>query len=333
MAKSITLVIPGLFDNLPDPVPRLPALETLLARADYRDDLPVGYERTLMHLFGLPQSPEHDVPEGALGRYAQTGERPDGIWLCAAPVHLFADQSRVYLNSIDEATLSEAEAAQLIAELNQIYQEDGWEFVQHTSTRWYLRVPEKPSILTTPLREVDGKPIHDKLPQGDDALQWHRVLNEMQMLLHASPVNQVRQEGGVLPVNGVWLWGSGVLPEVTATEQWQSICSDEPSSLGLALLKRVTIHNFPANVDLCLEGVSEGDQLVVTDFLVANGVEHNLEQMEANWFAPFYAALKSGRLDSVNILAGDARQWCLSRRSLLRFWRRTRSMHKYKKSS
>lgn len=333
VSRSITLVIPGLLDNLPDPVPRLPALEILLARADCRNDLPVGYERTLMHLFGLPQSPDRDVPEGALGRYAQTGEKPEGIWLCAAPVHLFADQSRVYLNTIDEAALSENEASQLIAELNKVYRDDGWEFVQHSSTRWYLRIPDEPGIRTTPLREVDGKTIHDKLPQGEDALQWHRVLNEMQMLLHSSVVNQARLERGEIAVNGVWLWGSGILPESGSATQWQTLFADEIMTQGLALCHEISSGELPVTAVQCVSEMREGENIVVMMPFIEKDTGNTLQRLEDDWFAPLLAALKGDIIKKLVILFADGRQWKVCHRNLWFFWRRRESLHKYKKNS
>ena len=295
MAKSITLLIPGLLDNLPDPVPRLPALEKLLSRGNYRSDIPAGYERTLMELFSQPQSPDSDVPEGALSRYAQTREKPEGVWLCAAPVHLFADQSRVYLNVIDEAALSESEAEQLIAELNNLYKEDGWEFVQHTSTSWYLHIPARPDIRTTPLRAVNGKPIHDKLPQGPDALTWHRALNEIQMLFHASPVNQIRQEKGELAVNGVWLWGVGELPEASENNRWQVIWTNLPMVKGLALLNGVTLCDVPAEPAPCISQAEDGAQLIVFTPSINACSPEQLQQLERDWFAPLFASLSIWR--------------------------------------
>lgn len=333
MAKSITLLIPGLLDNLPDPVPLLPALETLLARGDCRTDLTVGFERTLMHLFSQAQSQEYDVPEGAFSRYAQTGEKPDGVWLCAAPVHLFADQSRVYLNAIDEMVLSEEEAAEFIAELNKVYAEDGWEFVQHTSTRWYLCIPGDAKIRTTPLHEVDGKSIHDKLPQGDDALQWHRAMNEMQMLFHSSSVNQARQERGEVAVNGVWLWGSGEFPGATNTCQWHGVYTSELLATGLALFNGDTVACLPPSAEQCLQQTDNGEYLIVFPPLPMTDKTELLSRLERDWFAPLLTAMQNGAVESVTILSADGRQWNVSRRNLRYFWRRRRSLKNYRKYS
>lgn len=321
-SRSITLLIPGLLDNLPEKLPRLPALETLLARADRRDDLSVGYERTLMHLFGQPQSPDRDVPEGALCRYAQTGEKPEGVWLCAAPVHLFADQSRVYLNTIDETALSEEEATQLIEELNKLYAEDGWEFIQHTRTRWYLRIADQPAIRTTPLREVDGKPIHDKLPQGEDALQWHRVMNEMQMLLHSSPVNMARQERGAMPINGVWLWGVGELPDANTEQQWSKVWTNDLMASGFALLSNTSVHNLSMTLEQCLQEMDGGEQLITFTPDTSGDPAARLLKWEEDWFVPLLTALRKREVECLRINSADGRQWLLKRQNLWRFWRR-----------
>ncbi len=321
MAKSITLLIPGLLDNLPENLPRLPALETLLARADCRDDHPVGYERTLMHLFRQPQSPDRDVPEGALSRYAQTDEKPEGVWLCVAPVHLFADQSRVYLNTIDETALSEKEATQLIEELNKVYAEDGWEFIQHTRTRWYLRIADDPAIRTTSLREVDGKPIHDKLPQGEDALHWHRVLNEMQMLLHASPVNLARQERGDITVNGVWLWGVGGLPEVRTVSQWNAVYANEPLAQGLSLLNGSHAQTLMYNIEKYLGYVTDGAELIVHVPGIQSDVASTLKQLEYDWIEPMFNALKRHEITSISLQFADGREWCTTYTDIYRFWK------------
>jgi hypothetical protein len=50
------------------------------------------------------------------------------------------------------------------------------------------------------------------MPQGEDALFWKKFMNEVQMLLHHSSVNERRISNNQLPVNGAWLWGGGKLP-------------------------------------------------------------------------------------------------------------------------
>ncbi len=44
------------------------------------------------------------------------------------------------------------------------------------------------------------------LPDGEDSGQLRRLMTELQMLLHAHPVNEERERLGKLPVNSLWFW-------------------------------------------------------------------------------------------------------------------------------
>ncbi len=57
-----------------------------------------------------------------------------------------------------------------------------------------------------------NRSINSHLPRGDDALAWHRVMNEAQMIMHAHPVTAAREARGAPPANSIWLWGGGTLP-------------------------------------------------------------------------------------------------------------------------
>ncbi len=64
-------------------------------------------------------------------------------------------------------------------------------------------------LATTPLSVAIGRDIEPLMPQGDDALRFRSLLNELQMLLFEHPVNQAREARGELPINSLWLWGGG----------------------------------------------------------------------------------------------------------------------------
>jgi len=51
------------------------------------------------------------------------------------------------------------------------------------------------------------------LPEGDNARQWRSLLNEAQIVLTQHPLNAQRARRGLPPVNSVWFWGAGVLPQ------------------------------------------------------------------------------------------------------------------------
>ena len=51
-------------------------------------------------------------------------------------------------------------------------------------------------------------------PSPDGAINWMRLQNELQMVLHAHPVNAAREDAGKPTINGVWFWGGGVMPKL-----------------------------------------------------------------------------------------------------------------------
>lgn len=53
--------------------------------------------------------------------------------------------------------------------------------------------------------EITGQSLPDILPQGKDAGAWMRLLSELQMMLHQSPV----MSDNHVPIHGVWFWGHG----------------------------------------------------------------------------------------------------------------------------
>src|SRR3990167_2665495 len=92
-SSRLQLLLPGLFGTVAtEPEsgtpPKVPALETLLARAE-RHALPVrGFEASLFSLFGAEAPNEGDLPVAAVTRVLDLGIVDNGWWLRADPVHL-----------------------------------------------------------------------------------------------------------------------------------------------------------------------------------------------------------------------------------------------------
>ena len=212
------LVVPGLLGDLPrlgdiGELPRFPNLELLLSRADAEsaDD---GYPQTLFELFGLPLPQHADVPTAAVCYHAEGGADPlpDTYLLHADPVHLRPDQDRLLAFDFHHQPLGEHEARQIAEAFNGHFAADGLRLLTPHPARWYLAVDHVPDLRTRPLSEVLGRNVDLFLPEGDDARSWRGWMNELQMLLHALPLNQQRDSSGKLPVSGLWFSGGGVLP-------------------------------------------------------------------------------------------------------------------------
>jgi hypothetical protein len=165
---------------------------------------------------------------------------------------------------------------------------------------------------------------------GADAL-----LTEIQMVLHAHPVNEAREARGEPAVNSLWLWGAGPAPR-EASARWQSITADDPVALGLARAARLRARGSMPGAAWLERAPEDGRHLVVLDALRpfaavsdADGFSATLEALEREWFAPLLAALRRGRIGMATIHVPDgARGLSVEaiRGDLRRLWRRARPL-------
>ncbi len=324
---ELTLMIPGLSAPLPEGAAplRLPALETLLARADEERVGGEDYAGVLAGLYGL----KGELPGGAIALRGEGGMPGEAAWMHADPVRLVADRDKLYLGEYAHTSLEEARA--LAAELNTHLAEDGLQLLVMHGRRWYLRLAAPVALSTTSIDQALGRAIDGLLPQdsagGDAAGGLRRLLTECQMLLHNSPHNVQRQARGEGEVNSLWLWGAGVLPE-SLKQRYAAVFADEPLARGLAYLSSVEPGPAFASFE-AYRGHHRDYALMVLHELREARLDADeaarlqlLEGLERQWAQPLLAALKSGRLGSLRILSDDGRAWRLQRKQLWRIWRR-----------
>ncbi len=228
---AFTLALPGLFSAGKQPdFPRLPTLERVLARADRTAGFPDTPPELLWQLFGrLPGA--DDVPVAAVTRHGLGAEPNDDCWFCAEPVHLLADRDRLLLMSTE--SLSAKECDGLLAEFNTLF-EGEWR-LELRQGRLFLRAPRTLAVHTVATGQALGRSVDEMLPTGQDRLEFHRFLTEVQMLLHQSPVNTERERRGLPTVNSLWPWGGGRLPG-PATARFDRVVGHDAFFRGLARL-------------------------------------------------------------------------------------------------
>lgn len=147
MASTLHLVIPGLLEtgrfepaDLALPIPGVPALGWLLARADV-GVVPATSDGVLFELFGLRIPETADLPVAAVARLADGGDPDDGWWLRVDPVHLRPDLYGVLLADARVLAIEPVEAALLAAAFDQTFAADGLQLYVPRPDRWYLRLP------------------------------------------------------------------------------------------------------------------------------------------------------------------------------------------------
>jgi len=304
-------------------------LENAVSRADTGLFGGRELEPLLFECFHLPCSAQGELPFGALRRLGD-GLRGDGrFWFQADPVALYPDQDRLLIFDMVDLDLAEAEAQQLIGVFNDHFADEGMRLEMGRACRWYLTLESAPKLVTKPLGLAFGRNMDMFLPEGEDGLQWHRLLNEVQMLFHALEINTERQMNGKMPVSGLWISGGGTLPSVHSAG-FDLVIADEPLALGLARTGSVETCSLDAGE--ALVGCAGEEVLLVDDRLhraVWNADPGRwLEQIEsfANRFEAYVANLRSGRFAQIRLYPADGRVYSITPGSIRRFWRRRQAL-------
>jgi hypothetical protein len=107
-----------------------------------------------------------------------------------------------------------------------------------SATRWYVSHPDLGSLATASLHRAMHHGVEHWQPQGTSAGTWRRVQNELQMLLHGHAANDAREAVGLLPINSLWLSGTGPTPSTPLQKDvrlaWRQL-SVESSNAGMGL--------------------------------------------------------------------------------------------------
>jgi len=322
------LIVPGLLSAaLPATSDaRYPALELILARGRREAADTCLLEQWLHDAF---DQPDGALPAGALTLAAHGGKPGEGWWARADPVHLRLLRDRVIVVPGEALDISFEEANALASALNQ-YFGDASSFQPLETRRWVVRLKTETAFLESPALEAAGRDV--ATARGDEAL-----LTEIQMLLHAHPVNEAREARGEPAVNSLWIWGAGRMPR-EAHGPWRSVAAADPTALGLAQLAGVRREALPPSAAAWLERLPEdGRHLAVLDALrapLALGqqaeYEEAIEALEQNWFAPLLGRLRAGEIGMLTLRVPDAGAGFEAvRGDLRRFWRRPRSIGHY----
>ena len=330
----IHLVVPGLLwprDSLAEVMHglELPALHALLGRGRRARAPAMSAERWLCGAFGVQTDELQELPIGALRLLGEGIDPGRDAWLCADPVHLRFSRNTLVVAGGGEPDLSRQEADQLAAALNAHLAEFG-EFLAPHPRRWYLRAKQAPRIATHSPAAVAGRTLEPFLPQGEDARDWRRLINEAQVLLHNHPLNAAREAAGRATANSLWLWGAGCLPDA-ARAPAPHVHADQPLALGLAKLADVPAAPLPQKAeDAVPQGLTFLDALAeAAQGLDAATWRSGLEELEARWFAPSLAALKARRIHGLRLTAlGDDAivDLTLDAGDLWQFWRRPKTL-------
>jgi len=305
----LTLILPGLARLDRDVLARSRALSRIDAWSRRQSTGP-GLAAAVLRVLGAPAPDDGTAPPIAPALAHGAGLDPGvGYLLAATPVSLEAGVEDVLVaQRIDD--LEQADAQRIVARLSGLFAGDGVVFEAPRADAWFARVDPPPKLATSPLDAVLGGMLSAHLPRGDDARTWQRWTTEIQMMLHADPVNVARGRQGRRPFNGLWFWGGGTARDLGLLAPFRAhVPAGGTGDLlrGLALESGGEVLHVPADFHAVVEAAPAtrpaAHIAVVIDTLAGAAA---LERCEAAWLAPANDALARGRLARLDLVTEGA---------------------------
>ncbi|MBX3615666.1 phosphoglycerate mutase [Nitrosomonas sp.] len=334
---KLHLLIPQLFwpEKLqPEIYQALPApyLSKLLSKSRFVVESAEDMESWLCKQFNIAEQ-QHNWPIAPLMLHIDAPDMSKSnkdFWLRADPVHLRIEQNHIMLADSQAFQISQQEAEEIVDSINRNLGDQEFSLIPFHPDRWYIRMPKIPDVHTYTLDQVTCKNINRYLPSGRDSTRWHKLFNEIQMLLHDHPINQARASRGELTINSVWFWGGGQAPQ-SISSSFTHIHSDHDLPRALALATQTNSSGLPGNPSEWMQIPHSGTHLIVLDALQSKAKYRNgydwretLMTLEQQWFSSIYRALKEKRINQLIITALNetgSRNFIIEPVDLWKFWR------------
>lgn len=297
----------------------LPALAWLWGRGR-AEAIPVAaYDGWLASCAGVDRLPEAPLLLAAAGI-----EPAAGCWLRCDPVTLELHNDQLVLQELAPNAISSAESAALLAVLQNHFAADGWEFCAPQPGRWFVRLPVPPQVSFASINAVRGRAINAAMPEGPDALHWHSLLNEIQMVLYNHPVNDARSAAGLPLVSGVWFSGQGDWPLAAP------LTAVAPEVHGNDVLLQAVQHHAEARCVPVPAVYQPGIRHLVLQgaLMPLQGNDPvawfaHWQALETDWFAPLLTAWRSRKLQRITLVFPElGQQRTLTQAGRWQFWRR-----------
>lgn len=284
-----------------------------LARGDAAPAAAAGREAALRESFQFAGT---TLPVAALTRQADCQDAAGALWLRADPAYVRADMATARLLACGELGLSAEDCEALLRPLKPLFGDSGFPIDAPAPSRWYLRAPAgTPLPAFTPPEQAFGDDLRLHLPEGSEGRRWRSLLNEAQIVLHNHPLNAQRMARGQLPVNSLWFWGAGSLPQWVNTPLARVLTGD---SVLAALAAQTSCTVLAPRAD-ALAGFT-GDTLLDLDDPAV------LAALARDWLPAVQQALVQGRIDQLQLRFVDGTRARYRHADRWRFWRRVRPL-------
>ena len=328
MPSQLDLIIPGLFD-LPvdtlDPVfleQKLPALNEFLRYARPSQNDVFELEAMLCACMGWENYQVLPFAQAFIDQQASDQHK----YILFRPVHLKPDMHNAIVLPLQDNQTNRDDILILINDLKSYFNVD-CDIRSIPGGHWLMRLKKcDPPDHYPHYLSVIGRKADPYTEQSKQRLPWYRLINEMQMYLHAHEINQNRLQAGLLMINSLWFWGAGSLPQPSRTGvRW--ICDDE-------LLKRYAgISGIETDTCADLDGNDFSQDSVICDLSLLEALKMDdevnlqalLERIEAQLFSPLLYAVRT-RQCSLKLRAGSRIDYQMKPWSRFKWWKKPKNL-------
>ena len=337
MSNHVDLVLPGLF-NLPlnefDPVflkTKLPALNHLLSGSKSEPNSHYEFESIIANYLGLPDRQTLPFAQAYVDEAADNRHRH----LLCRGIHLKADMHSALVIPLQDNSINQDDEALILEDLQALFSED-CDLKRLDNGLWLMSLKVcDPSDCYPHYLSVIGRKANQFIEQSRQALPWYKLMNEMQMFMHQHSINQNRLETGLLPINSLWFWGAGNLPELNV-ENSHWYC-DNKQLIKFAYSAGIRNSSLDQLATDQLATISDVEDSVIIDLSLLEALkisndanlQAKLEALEETIFKPVLAVAKLKRL-TLRLRAGYQSDFTLSplsnSLSKFKFWQHRKSL-------
>lgn len=205
--------------------------------------------------------------------------------------------------------ISDSEAQTLIADLNQFYTGDATFSALHPKI-WQIHLPKMSEWHAPSVLNLDAQTDAVSRSEHHASTQWLQLSTEIQMFLHAHPINQARQQRGEIPINALWLW-QPENPAPTATPFQAALTGSDSAWTAISPNPHTDQpHDLAAWQRACEEHEIALDktQLFSEDFAQSHqtgdvwAYQKVLHHWENHFFAPLENLLQTGKLQQIQLI-------------------------------
>jgi hypothetical protein len=250
------------------------------------------------------------------------------LWI-ATPLALSAGLTRVHLEHGAILRLLPAEQAVLAADFRRTFGGGGAELIPLPAGEFLLRAPEVPAVPTVEPQRCAGQDVAHALPAAASASALRRLLAELEMWLHAHPLNDARRQRGALPPTTLWLWGAEgrmMRAEPAAAARMGVLAYGRDAWLdGLMSLLGGGCRTLPEQFvaermhsGMALWALEVGGELQRTGQGTAGEA---MVRLDARFIVPALTAVRAGAAGRLTLILNDV-AISVTRRSRWRLWRR-----------